>query len=197
MKLVVGLGNPTKEYQNTRHNLGFLVVERLAEDPRIEAKRGAHSKKVSGFIKSEKFKMEYLFARYQGKEFLLAKPMVFMNQSGRAIKKLADYYQISSRELVLIYDDIDLPFGKIRLRHSGSSGGHKGVASVIEAFSSNQFSRIKIGIGRPPTKNQVKDYVLSFFNKIEQAALGQIVDQTISCLLEYLKEGEENGSSKS
>lgn len=148
MRLIIGLGNPGKKYAQTRHNLGFMVLDALGT---------AIAKKDN---------------------FLLVKPQTYMNLSGQAVAKIARYYKIKPEEILIIHDDKDLPFGKIRIRHKGSAGGHLGVQSVIDALKTDKFSRLKIGIGKPDIKNTEK-FVLQKFSSEERKKLPEIINQAI------------------
>lgn len=162
MKWVVGLGNPGKEYEMTRHNVGFRVVDLFAEKhgiPLRDSKRSA--------IIGE--------GRIDGERLLLIKPLTYMNRSGEAVRQVMDWYHLSVDDLLVIYDDLDLPVGSLRLREKGSSGGHNGIKSIISHIGTVAFKRIRIGIGRPPEGIPVPDYVLSSFSKAEK----EIVEPSI------------------
>lgn len=155
MFLVVGLGNPGKEYEKTRHNAGFIAVERLASEYGIAIKK----KECSALTGSGKI---------LGQSVILAKPQTYMNRSGEAVRCLVKSYGIDLEKLIVIYDDIDLPLGKIRIRTRGGSGGHRGVASIIAELGTSDFPRIRLGIGRPEGRQaDVVQYVLSPFETDE------------------------------
>ena len=182
MRLVVGLGNPGKEYERSRHNLGFDVLDRLAE------KLGQ---------KHWKSQHEALFIKVSQPEAtcLLAKPQTFMNNSGRAVAALMHYYKVPVEGLVVITDDLDLAPGKIRLRNSGSDGGHKGLRSIINALGTQQFKRIRIGIGRPQEKSNVVSFVLGR-GKEDAAELDQALIEAAEHSLAFIRTGRfENWSS--
>lgn len=173
MKMIVGLGNPGKKYENTKHNAGFMVVERLA------AEHGAVFKKNT-------FEAEVADYFVNGEKILLVKPMTFMNESGRAVGPLMTYFGVQLEELVVIADDLDMELGKLRLRQKGSAGGHNGLKSIISHIGTQEFNRIKIGIGRPNGKTVV-NHVLSSFDKDESAVIadsvaraGEAVDDFVS-----------------
>lgn len=148
MKMIVGLGNPGKEYENTRHNVGFMVLDSFVTDFKIE-------KKFQAMIKKEKIQTE---------DVLYVKPLTYMNLSGIAVSKIANYYHIAVEDILVIQDDLDLPFGKYRLKVHNSSGGHNGIKSIISSLNTDQFARLKIGISSS-SEVSVVDYVLGKFSK--------------------------------
>ncbi|MEW5323401.1 aminoacyl-tRNA hydrolase [Geobacillus thermoleovorans] len=162
MKLFVGLGNPGKEYEQTRHNVGFFVIDELA-------------KRWNVSLKTAKFRGLFGMASVSGEKVALCKPLTYMNLSGECVRPLMDYYDISVDDVIVIYDDLDLPPGKIRLRLKGSSGGHNGVKSLIQHLGTEQFKRIRIGIGRPTGGQPVTDYVLGRFTEEEKPAVDKAV----------------------
>jgi len=166
MKLVVGLGNPGKKYKKNRHNLGFMVIDTLVKNlnERLKVCRRTNSKRAK--------------VKINNKEVMLAKPQTFMNKSGLAVRKITNYYKIRPRDIWIIFDDIDLPLGEIRIRHQGSAGGHNGVASIIENLSTDQFNRLRIGIGSNREKNiPAEKYVLQNFNKDEIKEINQTAEK--------------------
>ena len=161
MKLIVGLGNPGNEYSGTRHNVGFMAVDELAK------KLGIHSWKK---------KNQALIAEYRGKEpIVLIKPQTFMNLSGIAVGEIARWYKVAVEDIIVIFDDMDLPIGKLRLRMKGGSGGHKGIESLLTHLPKDNFARIRIGIDRPQTGWQVVDHVLSSFRPEEKPFLQEAI----------------------
>lgn len=156
MKIIVGLGNIGPQYDGTRHNTGFMVVDQLAADHQLAFKQ------VS--------KMEAMIATGQinGHKVLLVKPTTFMNESGRAVRPIMDYYDVEIEDLVIIHDDMDLPVGKIRLKKKGSAGGHNGLKSLIIHLGTQHFNRVKVGIEHP-NKQSVVNYVLGKFKPEQQA----------------------------
>ncbi len=175
IKAVIGLGNPGKKYQNTKHNIGFMVADALASA-----------------LKCKKNEKECCFSKiYDCKDhdLLIVKPQTYMNNSGIAVKNLLEDFHLKPDEILVVYDDLDLPLGKIRLRKSGSSGGHRGVQSIIENIKTEDFPRLKIGIGRPASKKDVVDYVLSPFPKEQELLLEKVVSSAVDCLLSVLKYG--------
>jgi PTH1 family peptidyl-tRNA hydrolase len=173
VKLIVGLGNPGKKYQHTRHNLGFLVIDRLARQNHI-----AVTKKLCGALIGE--------WGANGENVILAKPQTFMNRSGTAVKEVLREYRGGSADLLVIYDDLDLPFGRIRIRTHGGAGGHRGIASIMENLAGAPFCRIRVGVGRPPGAMDAADFVLESFNAGEVGELSEILDRaaaSVDCLL--------------
>lgn len=152
MKCIVGLGNPGRKYKKTRHNVGFMVIDELLD---------RHNWKLD----QAKFQGVYSLEHYQGEKVILLQPQTFMNLSGESIKALVDFYQINLEDILVIYDDLDLPTGKIRLRQKGGHGGHNGVRSTIDHLGTKSFNRLRIGIGRPLGSIPVIDYVLGKFAK--------------------------------
>lgn len=155
MKCIIGLGNPGKKYDNTRHNAGFMVIDELLK---------RHQWKLN----KTKFKGDYTIGQLETEKVMLIKPQTFMNLSGEAVRPLMDYYNIDLENILIIFDDLDLPVGKIRLRQKGGHGGHNGIRSIINHVGSKDFKRIRIGIGRPQTTSlTIIDYVLQSFPKSE------------------------------
>ena len=151
MKLIIGLGNPGKEYENTRHNTGFMVLDRLSEKLNIE-------------MTQNKFKGLYGKSKYKGEDVILLKPQTYMNLSGESVRQVMDFFKINQEDILVIYDDLDMPVGKLRLRQSGSAGGHNGVKSIIAHVGTQSFQRIRVGIDKHP-RIKVVDYVLGRFQK--------------------------------
>ncbi|MFD1021146.1 aminoacyl-tRNA hydrolase [Thalassobacillus hwangdonensis] len=166
MKCIVGLGNPGKKYEKTRHNVGFMVIDELAD---------ANNWNVT----QEKFKSLYTVEHVQGEKVLLVKPQTYMNLSGEAIRAFADYYDIDLEDILVIYDDLDLPPGKIRLRQKGGHGGHNGIRNTIDQFGSKDFKRLRVGIGRPQGRMAVVDYVLGTFNEEEKPDVEDSIQQAV------------------
>lgn len=150
MKMIVGLGNPGSEYENTRHNVGFIVVDELARRENVVSWQSKMSAEIG----------EY---RAYGEKVLLVKPQTYMNLSGEAVGQIARFYKIASEDILVISDDMDLPLGKIRLKNRGSSGGHRGIESILSHLEDKNFVRVRVGIGRPPAGWTVNNYVLSKF----------------------------------
>ena len=174
MYIVAGLGNPDRKYAGTRHNIGFDVITNICDRFDIDMGRtGFKSKYGQGFIAGEKV--------------LLLKPQTYMNESGRAVGPLMRWYKIAEEDVFVIYDDMDLPVGKIRLRQKGSAGGHNGIKSIISCLGSDQFNRIKIGVGRPAPGRSVVNHVLANFEKEEQEEILASVDKSVEALRDWIK----------
>jgi PTH1 family peptidyl-tRNA hydrolase len=182
MKLIVGLGNPG-EYEGTRHNLGFLVIDRLAERDNVALSERLCDSQVGEWSCG-------------GQKMLLAKPQTFMNRSGAAVECLMRECQSSAEDLVVIYDDLDLPFGRIRIRPRGSAGGHRGMLSILEQLADAPFYRVRVGIGRPPEGIDPTDYVLEPFNAEEREALNGIVDWAAESVLSLVRDGPEQAMAR-
>ncbi|EUJ21284.1 peptidyl-tRNA hydrolase [Listeria grandensis FSL F6-0971] len=155
MKMIVGLGNPGKKYERTRHNVGFMVVDELSFRYQTPWKKSKFNGMTSSIV-------------VNGEKMLLVKPLTFMNLSGECVRPLMDYYDISVDDVMIIYDDLDLPTGKIRLRQKGSAGGHNGMKSLIQHLKTQEFNRIRVGVDRP-ANGDIINYVLGDFPKAEQA----------------------------
>ena len=165
--IIAGLGNPGKKYENTHHNVGFIMADCLAE----------HFK--TKFELNNKFQIEIAEFKFNGEKHYILKPQMYMNLSGTPIRSFMNYYKFDSNDLIVIHDDMDLAFGKKRIRKSGSSGGHNGIKSIINELGTENFKRIKIGIGHNDAESQeeVVDYVLSKFSKKEMETINQIKDE--------------------
>lgn len=161
--LVVGLGNPGKEYAKTRHNAGFLLVEKLAQDWK------------TNWTAEKKFSSRLAKVERGGSKFVLCQPQTFMNASGEAVRAMSDFFRLPAGKILLVVDDADLPFGEIRLRGSGSSGGHHGLESVEEHLGTREFPRLRIGIGRKDSSRQITNYVLGQFAKDEADLLEKVL----------------------
>ncbi len=176
MIFYLGLGNPGKRYQKSRHNLGFCVLHSLAKRLKVD-------------IKTKRYKSLMGRGRIGKEGIVLAQPRTFMNNSGVAAVSLVRGLKIPLRNLVVICDDIDLPLGRIRIRKKGSSGGHKGLESIIQYLKSNQFPRLRLGIGRPPQGMDPKKYVLQNFTKEENSAVKKVIDKAGETLIFLAEKG--------
>lgn len=170
MLLIVGLGNPGIEYINTRHNIGFSTIDLLSSKYNIEISR-------------EKFKGMYGEGFINNTKVILLKPTTFMNLSGESIREIADFYKLDSNEILVIYDDISLPVGRLRIRTKGSAGGHNGIKSIIANLGTDVFPRIKIGVGQP--KGDLVNHVLGKFSKEDNEVLDKVLE-TVSAAVETI-----------
>lgn len=176
-KLIVGLGNPGEIYRESRHNIGRCVVKGLARQFKIKLSK---DKSVLSKVGC---------SRIKNKDFIIAYPVVFINLSGESVSLLLEKYKVLKENLLVICDDLDLDIGRVRLRPKGSSGGHKGLNSIIEYLGTADFARLRIGIGRPLSKNRIKDFVLSRFDKKDGALIKKALDRAIDCCRVWLSEG--------
>ncbi len=180
VRLVAGLGNPGPSYRHTRHNAGFMVIDKLAE---------AHSVPIS----EDRFECLFGRGRIEGKEAILAKPMAFMNRSGPPIFELCKHFGIFVEDILVIHDDIDLDFGRIQVKEKGGHGGHKGIRSLMEVFEDDRFVRLRIGIGRPETDDSVVDHVLSRFSPAESEVLEPLLSRARDAVAMVLTKGTTEG----
>lgn len=176
--LIAGLGNPGRDYRLNRHNIGFMVLDTLAD--RFGEKFSRYESKA--LVTKE---------RYRGYRLILAKPQTFMNDSGQAVSNLVRFYKIPLENILVVYDEVDLPFGTIRIRPNGGSAGHRGIQSIIERMGTEQFSRLRVGIGRPPGKKGAASYVLRDFSADELAFLSTIREQVVDAVLTFVVGGVE------
>ena len=183
MRLIVGLGNPGAQYENTRHNAGFMVVDKLAGEFGIS-------------VNKSKFDVRYGRGSVEGHAAMLAKPMAFMNRSGRPVQKLAAYYKINSRDLIVIHDDIDLAFGRLKIKEKGGHGGHKGLRSIIQAIGEDVFVRLRIGVGRSEMGSSVSDHVLGPFYSDELKLLDAILKRARNAVVTILTDGTTVGMNR-
>ena len=181
MFIIVGLGNPTKEYEGTRHNVGFEVIDRIADKYNISVTDR----------KSRAFCGKGIIA---GQKVLLVKPQTYMNLSGESVRGLVDYYKIDEEsELLVIFDDISLDVGQLRIRKKGSAGGHNGIKNIIAHLGTNVFQRIKVGVGEKPKEYDLADYVLGHFSKAEQEVMEDGYKDAIQAV-ELILQGEIDGA---
>jgi PTH1 family peptidyl-tRNA hydrolase len=181
--LIVGLGNPGAEYAKTRHNAGFLLVEKLAEQWRAD------------WTKERKFRARIAKAGSHGKRILLCQPQTFMNLSGETVGALVGFYSMPLQRILVAVDDADLPFGEIRLRASGSSGGHHGLESIGQHLASREFARLRIGIGRRDGAREITDYVLGKFDPAENELLKKVLARASNQIETWLEAGIEKAMS--
>ncbi|CAM5731676.1 aminoacyl-tRNA hydrolase [Mycolicibacterium aubagnense] len=177
--LVVGLGNPGPRYEATRHNVGFLVADILAD--RIG----------SGFKVHKKSGADVTTGRLGGRSVVLAKPRTYMNESGRHVGPLAKFYSVAPADVVVIHDELDIDFGRIRLKFGGGEGGHNGLRSIASALGTKDFQRVRIGVGRPPGRQDPAAFVLENFNSKERPELGTILEQAADATELLLQHGVE------
>ncbi|MCX0271044.1 aminoacyl-tRNA hydrolase [Nocardia zapadnayensis] len=182
--LVVGLGNPGPAYERTRHNVGFLVADSLAQ--RVGGRFTAHKKSGADLLQ----------ARLDGRQVLIAKPRSYMNLSGRPVAALARFFSVPPTEVVVIHDELDIPFGEIRLKRGGGEGGHNGLRSVSGALTSKEYLRTRIGIGRPPGRQDPADYVLKPFSSVERKELPIVVEQAADAVELLLRVGLEAAQNR-
>lgn len=174
--LIVGLGNPGRQHKKNRHNAGFMVVDHLAQRLGVSFSRLEQKSLVTK-------------AEYQGKRLILAKPQTYMNLSGQAVSALVRFYKLPLNHLLIIHDDIDLPFGVLRLRPGGGSGGQKGLQSIIEQLGTQEFPRLRIGVSRPPGHMEAADYVLQDFSKDEAGFLPVVLNRAVEAVLTFVTDG--------
>ncbi|MFC8530962.1 aminoacyl-tRNA hydrolase [Nocardia sp. NPDC057227] len=177
--LVAGLGNPGPEYERTRHNVGFLVADVLAE--RVGGRFAVHKKSGADLLQ----------ARLDGRQVLVAKPRSFMNVSGRPVAALARFFSVPPTEVVVVHDELDLPFGAIRIKRGGGEGGHNGLRSISSALTTKEYLRVRIGIGRPPGRQDPADFVLKPFAAPERKEVPVIVEQAADAVELLLRVGLE------
>lgn len=178
MKIIFGLGNPGIEYKNTRHNLGYMVVENCVK-----------KYKNLKFLNYDKFFADIARLKKEKEVIFFVKPKTFMNNCGISLNAITNYYSVDVADILVVCDDIDLPFGKIRFRQKGSSGGHRGLLSIINTMKTDNISRLRIGIGRPSNKNEVSEYVLSEFNNEEKKQLPSIIEKAVGICLDWVNFG--------
>ncbi|MDD5432803.1 MAG: aminoacyl-tRNA hydrolase [Candidatus Omnitrophica bacterium] len=177
MKLIVGLGNPGDKYADSRHNIGFSAIKSLAKAYKISLKKDFFISSISGK------------GRIHGEFVALAMPLTFMNLSGNAVKPLLKKYKADISDLLIICDDMDLDIGRIKARPSGTSGGQRGMESIIKSLSTDEFARLRIGIGRPPRQIDPSDYVLSRFQAKEKELISEALEQASQCCLVWVTKG--------
>jgi PTH1 family peptidyl-tRNA hydrolase len=174
--LIIGLGNPGREYEMTRHNIGFLVIDRLSERWGVNV---------------NKYKFKALLGEYRKphEKIVLIKPQTFMNLSGNAVRSFYQFYKAPLNQVLVIFDDLDLPFGNIRIRKSGGSSGQKGMKSIIEQLGTEEFPRIRVGLGRPPGKMNSADFILNKFKTTEKKDLEFILDKCVDVVECFIENG--------
>lgn len=181
--LLVGLGNPGREYKDNRHNVGFMAIDRLV------VRLNARGMKLQS-------KAIVVTATHEERKLILAKPQTFMNLSGQSVQGLAHFYKVPLTNLMVLADDLDIPFGAIRIRASGGAGGQRGMASTIERLGTRDFPRLRIGIGRPPGRMDPAAYVLQDFSKDEAQTLSEVLDHAADAALEFVVSGLNTAMNK-
>ena len=182
--LLVGLGNPGENYARTRHNVGFRVIDRLAAQLGVKVDRA-------------KFRGLYGQGSYMGLKLILLKPQTFMNNSGLSVMDAARFYKLPAERVIVLFDDISLDVGRLRVRADGSAGGHNGIKSIIGALNSQSFPRVKVGVGAKPHPDyELADWVLSNFTKDEEKLLAPVLDDAASAALELIENGVQAAASK-
>jgi PTH1 family peptidyl-tRNA hydrolase len=182
-KLIVGLGNPGARYEKTRHNIGWMALD-------------AFAKKVGVEITKSGFQGLYGEYKYWSEKVILLKPLTFMNLSGQSVGPAAHFYKIDPADILVIYDDMDLPTGKLRIRESGSAGGHNGMKSLIQVLGTQEFPRLRIGVGRPAPGWQVVDWVLAPFAADEQPQVAGAIEESVKAMETWLAEGTRTTMNK-
>lgn len=175
---IIGLGNPGREYEHSRHNIGFMAIDQLSRAWDVP-------------VNKYRFKSLVVQGKFDGKPIILAKPQNFMNRSGEAVASITRFYKLSLQQICIIHDDIDLPFGSIRLRYSGGSAGQKGMASIIKILGTEEFCRLRIGIGRPPGRIEAADYVLQSFRKAEFEIVENVLQKAVGAIEMLIRDGVE------
>lgn len=183
MYVVVGLGNPGKKYEMTRHNVGFNTIDFLADKLNVRVDKIKHKALCGeGNIGNEKV--------------LLVKPQTFMNLSGESVLEIQRYYKVPLSNIIVIYDDLDLPVGKVRIKKKGSAGTHNGMRSILHLIQSEDFPRIRIGIGMPQDKSQLINYVVGDFSKAERALINEAIELSAEAVLEIIRSNADSAMNK-
>ena len=183
MYLIVGLGNPEKDYANTRHNMGFWAINEIAKANNIE-------------ISKSKFKGLYGDGIIQGEKVILLKPQTYMNLSGESIREISEFYKLNNENIIVIYDDIDTEKGNIRIRKKGGPGSHNGMKSIVQNMQTTEFARIRVGIGQPEFKNDMINYVIGNISEEEEKILQQGTKKAAKAVEEILKNGIDIAMNK-
>ena len=183
MYIIAGLGNPTREYEKTRHNVGFEVIDVLAD-------------MLGTTVEEKKFKGCYGRGIIGGEKVLLLKPQTFMNLSGESIRAASDFYKVDPEHIIIIYDDISLDVGQLRIRKKGSAGGHNGIKNIIAHLGTQEFPRIKVGVGDKPKKMDLADYVLSRFSKEDRAAMDDAFKEAAKAVEVMITDGMDTAMNQ-
>lgn len=183
MIAIIGLGNPGSKYKNTRHNIGFRVIDRLAEKLKVS-------------VTKIKFKSVYGETTYKGEKVLLMKPQTYMNESGQAVREMISFYKLEAKDILVVFDDIDIGFSEVKIRKQGSAGTHNGMRSIIYHIQRDDFPRIKIGIGKRHPRQDLADFVLSEFSKDEQKDVEIAIEDAADAILTFLDSGLDTAMNK-
>ncbi|MGH7801361.1 MAG: aminoacyl-tRNA hydrolase [Thermodesulfobacteriota bacterium] len=183
MILVAGLGNPGKGYASSRHNIGFIVIDELA-------------KRFGVGLKKKGFRSHYAQESLEDKKLILLKPDTFMNRSGEAISEAAEFFKIPAKDIIVVYDEMDLSLGSIKVKVGGGSAGHKGIQSIINSLGDSDFIRVRVGIGKPVQKSEVVDHVLSQFEKEEKKLAKELIVRVADAVIEIVLRGAESAMNK-
>ena len=181
--LLVGLGNPGREYKDTRHNFGFMLIDRIA------VRLNARGLKVQS-------KAIVTSATYEDRKLILAKPQTYMNLSGQSVQGLVHFYKIPLTNVMVLSDDLDIPFGTIRIRAEGGPGGQRGLSSVIESLATKDFPRLRLGIGRPPGRMDPANFILQNFSRDEMKTISEILDRAADAALQFVINGLDKAMNK-
>jgi peptidyl-tRNA hydrolase, PTH1 family len=183
LRLVVGLGNPGEAYAKTRHNAGFMVVDKISDVFSIA-------------LEKQKFDARFGIGSVNDEKIVLAKPMAYMNRSGPQVQKIAGYFRILCEDMLVVHDDIDLAFGRLKIKEKGGDGGHRGVRSIMDAFGGGDFMRLRIGVGRPDAEKGASDYVLGKFSLEEGKVLSRIITSAKDAIVTILCKGTKEGMNR-
>ena len=178
MKIIFGLGNPGQQYKDNRHNIGYMIVDRFVNEQRVSFKR---SFKLAAYIAKKRIERE---------DVVFVKPRTFMNNSGMCVKKVLNSYKVSVEDILIIYDEVDLPLGDIRFRKKGSAGGHRGMAAAIDALSTEEINRLRVGIEGNRSED-LSDYVLSDFSQQEKEILGEVIERATLACHDWIEQGAD------
>jgi peptidyl-tRNA hydrolase, PTH1 family len=188
--LIIGLGNPGREYRETRHNIGFMLLDRLA------AKLNARFRRLQSRALVASVPYSLNRAETGRWKIILAKPQTFMNLSGQSVRGLIHFYKLPLTNLLIVHDDLDLPTGTIRIRPDGGSAGQKGMTSILERLGTDEFARLRLGIGRPPGQMQAPDYVLQEFSNTDKTIVSETLDRAVEAVLTFITEGLDSAMNK-
>lgn len=183
MYLIVGLGNPGKEYEKTRHNMGFMTIDKLSQKMNVE-------------LQKEDFKGIYGKTIFNNEKVILLKPLTYMNLSGESIIEIVNFYKIPLENIIVIYDDIDIEIGKFKIRKKGSSGTHNGMKSVIQNLGSTEFARIRVGIGKPQSNEDLANFVLKKISEDEERLFIETVDRVAEAIITIITDGIDIAMNK-